>query len=251
MNVTMAIKRFNPETDKEPHVREYSVEVKPTDRVLDALMDITQNQDGTLGYRRSCAHGVCGSDAMRINGKEKLACKTLFQDLLESESDGATVEIEPLRHLPVQKDLMVDQGRFFEKFRSVKPYFVPRAEVPERGEYLQSPEERALFDEATKCINCAACYSACPILDKNPEFLGPQAIVAAARFVYDSRDAGLAPRLDALDTENGVWPCESHFECTRVCPRDIKITKLINLTKREIKKYREQRGEKTAEPKKG
>ncbi len=249
MTVTLAITRYNPETDTEPRVQNYQVQVQPTDRILDALMDITQNQDGTLGYRRSCAHGVCGSDAMRINGKEKLACKTLFQDLAEGEVDGLTVAIEPLRHLPVQKDLMVDQQVFFEKFRAVKPYFVPRAETPQRGEFLQSQEDRELFDEATKCINCAACYSACPILDKNPDFLGPQAIVNAARFIYDSRDAGLEPRLDVLDTKNGVWPCESHFECTRVCPRDIKITKLINLTKREIKKYRDSRGETTAEQK--
>lgn len=245
MKVTLAIKRYNPEIESAPRIVNYEVEVTPTDRVLDALMDITQNQDGTLGYRRSCAHGVCGSDAMRINGKEKLACKTLFKDLLEG--DGGTVEIEPLRHLPVQKDLMVDQGVFFKKFRSVQPYFVPKAPTPERGEYEQSIEDRALFDEATKCINCAACYSACPVLDKNPNFVGPQAIVNAARFIYDSRDAGLEARIDALDTKDGVWPCESHFECTRVCPRDIKITKLINLTKREIKKYREARGEKTAE----
>lgn len=250
MNVTLAIQRFNPETDSEPRVQNYTVEVEPTDRVLDALITITQNQDGTLGYRRSCAHGVCGSDAMRINGKEKLACKTLFQDVVgEPDAGDPVITIEPLRHLEVQKDLMVDQSTFFSRFRAVKPYFVPAAETPERGEFIQSPEDRALFDEATKCINCAACYSACPILDRNPDFLGPQAIVAAARFVFDSRDAGLEPRLDALDTKNGVWPCESHFECTRVCPRDIKITKLINLTKREIKKYRAARGEETAENK--
>lgn len=255
MNVTLAIKRFNPETDSEPRIQNYTVEVQPTDRILDALINITQNQDGTLGYRRSCAHGVCGSDAMRINGKEKLACKTLFQDLVDQNPETgnaaapATIEIEPLRHMAVQKDLMVDQGPFFAKFRAVKPYFVPAAATPERGEYIQSPEERELFDEATKCINCAACYSACPILDKNPDFIGPQAIVNAARFIFDSRDAGLEPRLDVLDTRDGVWPCESHFECTRVCPRDIKITKLINFTKREIKKYRAARGEETAEQK--
>ncbi len=245
MKVTLAIQRYNPESDTEPRVQNYQVEVKSTDRILDALMDITQNQDGTLGYRRSCAHGVCGSDAMRINGTEKLACKTLFKDL--ELADGGSVQIEPLRHLNVQKDLMVDQSPFFEKFRAVKPYFVPKTPEPERGEYIQSPEERELFDEATKCINCAACYSACPILDKNPHFIGPQAITNAARFIFDSRDKGLEARLDVLDTENGVWPCESHFECTRVCPRDIKITKLINFTKREIKKYRHARGEETAE----
>jgi succinate dehydrogenase / fumarate reductase iron-sulfur subunit len=245
MKVTLSIQRFNPETDGNPHIATYDVEVEPTHRVLDALMDITQNQDGTLGYRRSCAHGVCGSDAMRINGDEKLACKTLFKDLEVEE--GGTVDIEPMKHLAVQKDLMVDQTPFFEKYRSVQPFFIPKAEQPQHGEFVQSQEERALFDEATKCINCAACYSACPVLDKNPDFLGPQAIVAAARFVNDSRDQGLEPRLDVLDTPNGVWPCENHFRCTQVCPRDIKITKLINQTKRQIKKYREARGEQTAE----
>ena len=264
MEVTLAIQRYNPEKDKEPYVKEYTVTAEPTDRVLDALLDITRNQDGTLGYRRSCAHGVCGSDAMLINGRERLACKTLIKDaaygpdFIKKEGDSAEesardheralISIEPLKHLEVQRDLMVDQGTFFEKFRSVKPFFEPKAPEPEHQEYKQSPEERALFDEATKCINCAACYSACPILDKNPQFIGPAAIVQAARFVNDSRDQGLEARLDILDDANGVWPCESKFECTRVCPRDIKITKLINQTKRQIKKYREARGESTNEP---
>lgn len=245
MNISLEIKRYNPETDSEPRYQTFDVTVDPTDRILDALMEISRNQDGTLVFRKSCAHGVCGSDAMRINGKERLACKTLVQDV--AEADGATVRIEPLRYLPVQRDLMVDQSEFFAKFRSVKPYFVAGTEVSEK-EYRQSPEERALFDEATKCINCSACYSACPVLEKNPKFLGPAAIVQAARFVFDSRDKGLEARLGILDDPNGVWPCENHFECTRVCPREIKITKLINLTKREIKKYREARGEQTAEP---
>lgn len=249
MKVTLAIERFNPETDAAARVVNYDVEVNPTDRLLDALMTLTRNVDGTLGYRRSCAHGVCGSDAMRINGKERPACKTLFKDIVDGagSSGGAVITLQPLRHLKVQKDLMVDQTPFFEKFRSVKPYFVPKAE-PTGAEFLQSQEERSLFDEATKCINCSACYSACPVLDKNPDFVGLAAIVQAARFIYDSRDKGLEERIDILDQPNGVWPCESHFECTRVCPREIKITKLINLTKREIKKYREARGEATAEP---
>lgn len=246
MNISLEIQRYNPETDNEPKYQTFDVTVDPTDRILDALMDISRNQDGTLVFRKSCAHGVCGSDAMRINGTERLACKTLVQDV--AEADGATVRIEPLRHLPLQRDLMVDQSEFFTRFRSVKPFFIAGNEVSEK-EYLQSPEERALFDDATKCINCSACYSACPVLEKNPKFLGPAAIVQAARFVFDSRDKGLEARLGVLDDPNGVWPCENHFECTRVCPREIKITKLINLTKREIKKYREARGEQTAEPK--
>ena len=246
MQIALEIQRFNPETDSQPSLQTFNVTVEPTDRILDALMDISRHQDGTLVFRKSCAHGVCGSDAMRINGRERLACKTLVQDV--AEADGATVRIEPLRYLPVQRDLMVDQSVFFTKFRSVKPFFVPESEIEEK-EYLQSQAQRAVFDEATKCINCSACYSACPVLQKNPDFLGPAAIVQAARFVFDSRDKGLEARLGVLDDPNGVWPCENHFECTRVCPREIKVTKLINLTKREIKKYREARGEQTAEPK--
>lgn len=260
MEVTLEILRQNEQTGHKSEYRSYSVDVAETDRVLDALMYLTRNVDGTLGFRRSCAHGVCGSDAMRINGRERLACKTLFRDVVEEprwtrnpgekatqvageQSDGEVkITIDPLMHLPVQRDLMVDQDTFFRKFRSVKPYIVPK-ENPADTEFIQSQEERALFDDATKCINCAACYSACPILDENPDFLGPAAIVQAARFVRDSRDKGLEERIDELDNPNGIWPCTSHFECTRVCPRGIKITKLINLTKRDIKKYRESRGE--------
>jgi succinate dehydrogenase / fumarate reductase iron-sulfur subunit len=246
MKIILEIQRFNPEKDPKPHFQKFEVEVEENDRILDALMHIYRNIDGSLGFRKSCAHGICGSDAMRINGKEKLACKTLVRDV--AEKSGETVRIEPLRHLEVQKDLMVDQTVFFEKFKAVKPYFMPKKEV-EKKEFLQSPEERKEFDAATKCINCAACYSACPVLDKNPAFIGPAAIVHAARFIFDSRDIGLEERVDILDQPDGVWSCENHFECTRVCPRSIPVTKLINLTKRKIKKYREERGESAGEPK--
>jgi succinate dehydrogenase / fumarate reductase iron-sulfur subunit len=126
----------------------------------------------------------------------------------------------------------------------VKPFFIAVDDnLKAEREQVQSVEERELFDEPTKCILCSACYSACPVLDKNPDFIGPAAIVQAARFVNDSRDQGLEPRLDILDQPNGVWPCENNFNCTEVCPREIPITKLINQTKRQIKKYREERGE--------
>jgi succinate dehydrogenase / fumarate reductase iron-sulfur subunit len=247
MEITLAVERYNPETDAKPYVQEYTVSAEPTDRVLDALVDVSRNEDGTLVFRKSCAHGVCGSDAMRINGTERLACKTLIKDVV---ADGeTTIHIQPLAHLTVQRDLMVDQTPFLQNFRSVKPFMHPAEAPPAAGEFIQSQEEREAFDDATKCINCQACFSACPVLDKNPNFIGPAAIVNAARFVFDSRDAGLEPRLDILDTPNGVWPCENHFQCTKVCPRGIKVTKLINLTKREIKKYRDARGQQTAEPK--
>ena len=245
MKIILEIQRFNPKKDKKPYFEKFEVEVEKTFRILDALVYIYRNIDGSLGFRKSCAHGVCGSDAMRINGREKLACKTLVQDV--AESDGDIVRIEPLRHLEIQKDLMVDQTQFLNKFKTVKPYFLPKEAVREK-EYFQSPAQRKEFDAATKCINCGACYSACPILDKNQNFLGPAALVHAARFVFDSRESGLENRVDILDHNDGVWSCENHFECTKVCPRGIPIPKLINLTKRKIKKYREERGETSLDP---
>ena len=144
------------------------------------------------------------------------------------------MQIEPLKHLPLLRDLMVGQEEFFARWRSVKPYLI-NEEAPEEKERVQSPKERAAFDDPTKCILCASCYSACPILDEeNPRFIGPAAIAQAARFVLDSRDRGFEERLSVLDHPDGVWACQNHFECTRACPRGIKVTRNINLTKREI-----------------
>ena len=239
MKVTLDVHRYDPAKDAEPWRQSYDVEVQPTDRVLDALVHISRYDEGAPSYRRSCAHGVCGSDAMRINGTEALACKTLIRDV--AEADGDTITLDPLNHMSVQKDLMVDQSTFLAKFREIRPFLMPKEEAPEHGEFIQSAEDRAIIDDATKCINCGACYSACPVLDENPNFLGPAALVAAARFVFDSRDQGLQERLAIVDHPDAVWSCDNHFACTRVCPREIKITKLINLTKRTIKKYKEEK----------
>lgn len=237
MKIKVEIQRFNPETDARPTIKAYDVEAEPTDRLLTVLMAIKSDQDPSLGIRRSCAHGVCGSDAMIINGKEGLACKTLIKDI--AEADGATIRVEPLHNLPVQRDLMIDQTQFFANYMHVKPYFI-RKDKPESGEFHQSSDERKSFSEGTKCILCVSCYSACPVIQEvNPNFLGPAAVVQAARFNDDSRDQGFEERLPQLDYPDGIWPCESRFECTRVCPRGIKITKTINLTKNKIKKFQE------------
>jgi succinate dehydrogenase / fumarate reductase iron-sulfur subunit len=236
MNIVFRIQRFNPQTDTSPRFEDFNVNLGPTDRLLDGLMFIKRNLDGTLSFRKSCAHGICGSDAMRINGVERLACKTLVRDV--GQEENAVVTFEPLRSLPVQRDLMVDYEAFFDAYRSVKPFLSPAGQV-ERGEHIQTPAQRSRFDDPTKCILCGACYSACPIVARGTPWLGPAAIVQAARFVFDSRDKGIEPRLDVLDRPDGVWPCESLFECTRVCPRGIKVTKNINLTKREITAFKE------------
>lgn len=239
MKIILKIKRFDPEKDKKSYFQKYEVDVDRKERLLDALMEIKRVQDHTLGFRKSCAHGVCGSDAMVVNGKERLACKTLIKELTEREGD--TVRIEPLRNLPIQRDLMVDQTAFFKNYRQIKPFLINPEKVQER-ERIQSPEERKRIDDATKCILCAACFSACPVKQEvNPKFLGPAAIVQASRFIEDSRDRGFEERLPELDRPNGIWSCENRFECTRVCPRSIKVTKLINLTKRKIEESRKAR----------
>jgi len=238
MKVIFKIQRFNPQEDQKASFDTYSIDVEESARVLDALQYISRNIDSTLAYRKSCAHGVCGSDAMRINGKECLACKTLIKNVVQDN----TIIIEPLANMDVMRDLVVNYDGALKKFRSVRPYLIPAKKAPEK-EYLQSQEARENFDEASKCINCTACYSACPIVAEQPGFLGPNALIQAIRYINDDRDQGLEARIDVLDNPNGVWGCQQMFHCTRVCPRGIKVTKLINQTKKQIVKYRESRGE--------
>ena len=226
--VTLAVTRFNPDTDAKPTMKEYVVEVEPTDRVLDALNSIKWYSDGSLTYRRSCAHGVCGSDAMRINGVNRLACKVLMRDV------GERVTIEPLIGFKVIKDLVVDMEAFFAQFRSVLPYLINDEEPAGGRERLQSIEQRERFDDTTKCILCAACTTSCPSYWADDNFVGPAAIVNAHRFIFDSRDNGAAERLDKLNEREGVWRCRTVFNCTEACPREIKITKAIGEVKKAI-----------------
>lgn len=227
MEVTLRIKRFNPEQDRKPHFEEYQVEVEGTDRLLDALNQVKWQQDGTLTYRRSCAHGICGSDAMRINGRNRLACKILMRDL------GKRITIEPLIGFKIEKDLLVDMEKFFDSYKSIKPYLIAE-DAPSAGERLQSPEDRARFDDTTKCILCAACTTACPVTWTSDDFVGPAAIVNAHRFIFDSRDSGAGERLRILNTQSGVWRCRTIFNCTDACPRDIKVTDAIEQVKRAL-----------------
>src|SRR5229473_8239552 len=178
MNVLVRIKRYDPEKDKKPYWADYRVEADPIDRLLDAMNTIKWTMDGSLTYRRSCAHGVCGSDAMRINGRNRLACKVLIKDLPER------ITIEPMLGFTVIKDLVVDLEPFFEKYRSIVPYLV-NDDPPGETERLQSPEDRAKYDDGTKCILCAACTTSCPPFWANKEFVGPAAIVNAHRFIFD------------------------------------------------------------------
>jgi succinate dehydrogenase / fumarate reductase, iron-sulfur subunit len=227
LTVHLRVKRYNPEKDKRPHWQEFEVEAEPTDRVLDALHTAKWTIDGTLTFRRSCAHGVCGSDAMVINGANGLACVQLIQDV------GTSISLEPIRGLTVIKDLVVDMEPFFAQYRSVLPYLINHDE-PGYKERLQSPEDRERFDDTTKCILCACCTTSCPVYWGNSDYVGPAAIVNAHRFIFDSRDQGADQRLDILNQRSGVWRCRTVFNCSECCPRGIKVTGAIEEIKRAI-----------------
>jgi succinate dehydrogenase / fumarate reductase iron-sulfur subunit len=227
MHVTLHIRRFDPERDQRPHLETYAVEADPADQVLDLLARVKGYQDGSLAYRRSCGHGICGSDAMRVNGVNRLACKVLVRDV------GQEITVEPMLGLRVIKDLIVDLEPFFDHYRSVLPYLV-NDEAVGQGERLQTPAERERFDDTTKCILCAACTTSCPTFWSNGEYVGPAAIVQAHRFIFDSRDRAAGERLRILNEQMGVWSCRTAFNCTSACPRDIQVTRAIGEVKKAI-----------------
>lgn len=231
MLVKLKIYRYQPEKSDKPYYQTFEVNADPKDRVLDLLEYVRGDMDNTLAYRRSCAHGVCGSDAMRINGKNALACKVLVKDLNTSE-----ITVEPLLGLKVEKDLIVDMEPFFAQYRSVIPYFVNDEPLPpDNKERLQTPEQRLLIEDSTRCILCAACTTSCPSYWSNNIYVGPAAIISAHRFIYDSRDRAAQKRLTILSKPSGVWRCRTVFNCTLACPREIKITKAIAEVKNSIR----------------
>lgn len=239
MRVRVKILRYDPESldaareqrPARPQWREYTVEAEETDRVLDLLHAVKWQHDGSLAFRRSCGHGICGSDAMMINGRNGLACKVLVKGLPQP------VVVEPMRGFPVVKDLIVDLRGFFEKYRAIKPYLM-NDEPPPKGERPQSPAERERFDDTSKCILCGACTSSCPSFWANSAYLGPAAIVQAHRFLFDNRDQGTQERVAALNAASGVWRCRTIFNCTAACPRGINVTKAIGEVKQLLVKQR-------------
>jgi succinate dehydrogenase / fumarate reductase iron-sulfur subunit len=234
MDVTFRIRRYDPDTPgkNKPYWQDYTLgHVEPTDRVLELMHRVKWEQDGSLTFRRSCSSGICGSDAMRINGRNRLACKTLMRDV------GQKIQIEPILGLPVLKDLIVDMEPFFAHYREVMPFFVNDDPVPADGrERLQTAEDRERFDDTTNCILCAACTTSCPSFWANGKYVGPAAIVQAHRFIFDSRDHAAKERLDVLAEPNGVWRCRTIFNCTPACPRDIEVTRAIGEVKLAIQR---------------
>lgn len=217
----LRIYRFNPETDNAPYMQDYDIATMPEDRkLLDVLMRL-KSVDDSLSFRRSCREGVCGSDAMNINGRNGLACLTSVADLREP------VVLRPLPGLPVLRDLIVDMTQFFSHYHSIKPYLINNDPLPER-ERLQSPEQRERLNGLYECILCACCSSFCPSYWWNPDkFIGPAGLLQAYRFIVDSRDTATAERLDYLDDVYRLYRCRTIMNCTEVCPKGLSPSHAI------------------------
>jgi succinate dehydrogenase / fumarate reductase iron-sulfur subunit len=236
MEVKVKILRYNPEKNTEPYFEDFTVpDVDPKWRLLDVLHEIKWKYDGTLTFRRSCAHGICGSDGMKINGKNRLACTVLLQDL----NFNKPIVIEPLPAMPIIKDLVVDMRDFYKKFEVIKPYLITKTPPPPNSERLQSKEDAEMLFESSKCILCACCTTSCPVTWTNENYIGPAAILWNYRFTFDTRDEGGSERMDIVDNSDGVWRCHKIFNCIEACPKEINITWHISqlqkrITSREI-----------------
>ncbi|MEK7287156.1 MAG: succinate dehydrogenase iron-sulfur subunit [Elusimicrobiota bacterium] len=238
MDVPLKIQRFDPDKDAKPYWQRYTAKAEPTDRMLDALIYVKERLDGTLTFRRSCAHGVCGSDGMMINGRNHLACTVLVQKFLPAARPSKPIEIAPLKGFKVIKDLVVDMEGFFDKYRKMKPFLVAGAAPADGRERRQSPKELEKFEDTTKCILCASCTTSCPTFWINPDYAGPQAVVAAHRFLMDSRDEISAERLALIGDTDGVFRCRTVGNCIEACPRGINILKAIAEVRKLLVKNR-------------
>ncbi len=216
---TFRILRFDPKEGNAPYYQDFVVEItRQGFTILDGLFYILNNLDGSLAFRSSCRAGVCGSCAMHIDGKYRLACETQI-----TFCKGDPIVIRPLAHLPIIKDLMVDMNPFWEKYKSIRPFLIPGDANPEI-ERLQTIDERAKLDGVIDCVLCAACHASCPITGMDEKYLGPAVLTKANRFVLDSRDKNTRQRLELVGDEHGIWRCHSVYNCQEVCPKKINPT---------------------------
>jgi succinate dehydrogenase / fumarate reductase iron-sulfur subunit len=231
--LTIKVQRFDSAVDKQPYWQSYVVKTRPAMTVLDALFEILNHQDGTLSFRYCCRAGVCGSCAMVIGGKIRLACETQVSQFAGKKE----LMLSPLPHQKVVKDLAVDYEHFFDRIKKVKPYLMGKEPYPER-EYIQMPKEREPINEPIDCILCGSCTSSCTVAWTSSEYLGPAALMKAYRFYADTRDIAKDERLDIIESENGVYRCHTIFNCVEVCPKKLNPTETIQKLKIKAAKRR-------------
>ena len=229
--IRLRVQRYDPSNDAEPHYDTFDIPTKPGMTVLDALFHVLEKMDGTLAFRYSCRSAVCGSCATFINGRQRLACNAQIATL------GERITIGPLPHLPVINDLVVDLHSFFQRMEMIRPYFEGQEPYPER-EFLQSTKQRGAIDVAIDCIDCAACFSSCPMTWTDPRYPGPAALVKAARFIADSRDTTRHDRLRLVGCEDGLWRCHTVFNCAEACPKSIDPPHFIQYLKRQVSLFK-------------
>ena len=227
---TFKVSRFDSANDTQPSYREYTLDVTEGMTILEALLRIQAEQDGSLAFRYACRGAVCGSCAMAINGRIDLACRTQVRGL-----ETRTVTVEPLPNLPVLKDLVVDMEPFFEKNQDVQPWLQPSEPAPER-ERLVDPVQWAEAEPYTNCTLCASCFGVCPAAARDPEYLGPAALAKHYRFLADVRDIADDERVALVDSERGVWGCDMVWSCVEVCPKGVPPTQGIGKTRARIRR---------------
>jgi succinate dehydrogenase / fumarate reductase iron-sulfur subunit len=236
--ITFKIFRFNKDTDYLPHYDTFELEVSKDELVLDVMNRIKWEHDGSFSYRRSCRHGICGSCAVKVNGKPTLACKDRVFDLVDIYGTELTIEPQDIKR--AYKDMVIDKSNFWNKYNSVQPYLVANIDENPTQENIVSQEEAEQIDEADYCIACGSCFYACPVVEVNSEYVGPMALVKAYRFNADVRDNAKDSRLEDLQTlGSGIWDCVKCNECAEACPKELnpidKITKLHQQTFQEQK----------------
>ena len=221
----LSVYRYDPDKDDKPYMKDYDVPLDPTDKKLLDVMVRLKEIDDSISFRRSCREGICGSDAVNINGKNGLACITDVASLKEP------VVLRPLPGLPIIRDLVVDMTQFFKQYHSIKPYVI-NYDLPPSTERLQSPEEREELNGLYECILCACCSTSCPSFWWNPDkFVGPAGLLQAYRFIADTRDQATSERLDNLDDPYRLFRCHTIMNCVEVCPKELNPTRAIGKIK--------------------
>jgi len=228
--VTIRIQRFNPDVDKKPYWQEFTVKATQGKTILDALHEIKEEQDGSVTFRRSCRHAICGSCAANVNGRNMLICDAPLRDHLDRKG---RVTLRPLPYLPVIKDLVVDRTTFWEQYLRVRPWLIPPDNIPEK-EFRVSPEEVAALRNAERCIMCGACYSSCQVIALTKEYIGPHALLKAFLRVLDPRDSAPRERLEDLDRGDGVYRCHTIFNCIDACPKGLNPTAAIETLRKLV-----------------